>query len=71
LEETQRIIIDVEKAKWFELLQEPTLDLEIAGKEVSVVYIRIWTKQIGFQKFQFTTNGSHVSDTLGKKSYLP
>jgi len=67
MEETQIVNIEVEMAGWFELLQKPSLEVEIAGKDIAVVYFRIRAKQIGMKEFQVKARGSQMLGAIQKE----
>lgn len=67
LPESQIVRLEVEKADWFELLDEPTKELTIGANDISVVYFRVKATQFGRQPFKVTAWGSQMSDAIQKE----
>ena len=54
------------RSDWFELLDEPVKEIEIAANDITVVYFRIRALDFGSQPFQVTAYGSTMSDAIRK-----
>jgi len=67
LPEAQTVRLDLEQSGWFELLDEPMKEIEIAANEISVVYFRVKAVQFGLQPFKVTAIGSRMSDAIQKE----
>jgi len=66
LPESQTVRLEVEPDDWFELVDEPVKEIEIAASDISVVYFRIRALDFGSQPFQVTAYGSTMSDAIRK-----
>ncbi|MBE3037485.1 MAG: hypothetical protein IMZ62_01540, partial [Chloroflexi bacterium] len=67
LPEDQQVTLELEKADWFELLDEPSKSINIASNDISVVRFRIRALKPGSQPFKVTANGSKMSDAILKQ----
>lgn len=66
LPDKQTVRLELAPADWYELLDEPSKVIEIAGNDVSVVYFRVRAKSFGLQPFKVTAYGSKLSDAIQK-----
>ncbi len=66
LPDKQTVRLELAQADWYELLDEPSKAIEIAGNDVSVVYFRVRAKLFGLQPFKVTAYGSQLSDAIQK-----
>lgn len=66
LKESQTIRLEVEQAGWFDLLDEPTKQIDIGANDISVVYFRIRAKEFGKQSLKVTALGTSQSDAIQK-----
>ncbi len=66
LKAPQTVRLELEQAGWFELLDEPVKEIEVAAEEITVVYFRIRAVNFGRQPFQVTAWGSQMSDAIRK-----
>ncbi len=62
----QTVRLEVAPADWFELLDEPTKEMNIAANDVNVAYFRIRAKAFGSRPFKVTAYGSQMSDAIQK-----
>ncbi|MGC9521289.1 MAG: alpha-2-macroglobulin family protein [Anaerolineae bacterium] len=67
LPESQTVRLEVEGAAWFELLDDPVKEIQIAPNEIDVVSFRIRARDFGRQPFQVTAYGSAMSDAIRKE----
>lgn len=67
LSEAQTVRLDLEPADWFELLDQPSKELQIAANEINVVYFRVRARAFGRQAFKVTAWGSRMSDAIQKE----
>lgn len=67
LTETQTVRLELEQADWFELLDEPVKEIEIAANDITVVYFRIRALDFGQQALKVTAWGSRMSDAIQKE----
>jgi len=67
LPEDQQVTLELEKADWFELLDEPSKSINIASNDINVVHFRIRALKPGSQPFKVTANGSKMSDAILKQ----
>ncbi len=67
LAQEQGVRLEVAKAEWFELVDEPVKEITIAANEVSVVYFRIRATRFGIQQFKVTALGIKLSDAIQKE----
>lgn len=67
LTEAQTVRLELQQEPWFELLDQPVKELEIAANDIQVVYFRIRAAQFGLQPFQVTAYGSRMSDAIRKE----
>ncbi len=65
--EAQTVRLELDQAGWFELLDEPVKEIEIAANDITVVYFRIRALDFGQQAFKVTAWGSHMSDAIQKE----
>jgi hypothetical protein len=68
--EGQTVRLEVETAPWFDLLDEPVKEIEIAANDITVVYFRIRAEAFGRQPFQVTAYGSQMSDAIRKEVHV-
>ena len=59
--------LELAQADWFELLDEPVKEMNIAANDISVVYFRIKAVKFGSQPFKVTALGSQMSDAIQKE----
>ncbi len=64
LPEPQRLRLEVEQARWFELLSASGREIEIAPNDVTTAYFSIRVLDFGRQPFQVTAWGSAMSDAV-------
>ena len=67
LTEPQTVRLELEQADWFQLLDEPVKQIDIAANDISVVYFRIKAVDFGLQPFKVTALGSKMSDAILKE----
>lgn len=67
LSDPQSVQLTVEKMDWFELLDEPSKQMEIGANDISVVYFRVKAVQFGRRSFKVTALGSQMSDAIQKE----
>ena len=67
LPEPQTLQLEVEQARWFELLGAPSREIEIAPNDVTMAYFAIRVLDFGLQPFQVTGWGSAMSDAVRKE----
>ncbi len=67
LTEAQTVRLELEQGEWFELLDEPVKEIEIAANDITVVYFRIRALDFGQQVFKVTAWGSRMSDAIQKE----
>lgn len=67
LPEAQKVQLTVQPETWFELLDEPTKEIEIAANDIQVAYFRLRAVQFGQQPFQVTALGTRMSDAIRKE----
>jgi uncharacterized protein YfaS (alpha-2-macroglobulin family) len=70
LSESQTVKLELAQADWFELLDEPEKEIEIAGNDINVVYFRVRASQFGMQPFKVTAWGSKMSDAIQKEVHV-
>ncbi|MBN2547821.1 MAG: hypothetical protein JXB15_01585 [Anaerolineales bacterium] len=70
LAEPQTVQLELEQADWFQLLDEPVKQIEIAANDISVVYFRIKAVDFGLQPFKVTALGSKMSDAILKEVHV-
>jgi len=63
----QSVHLELEQAEWFELLDDPVKEIEIAASDITVVYFRIRALDFGQQAFKVTAWGSRMSDAIQKE----
>lgn len=66
LTEKQTVTLEIEKADWFEFVQDPQLSFEIEANEVAAAYVPIRVTGFGNYEFKITASGSHMSDAVLK-----
>jgi len=66
LPDSQSVHLELEKADWFDLLDESSKEITIAANDISVVYFHIRAKNFGNQPFKVTALGSQMSDAIQK-----
>jgi len=59
--------LELEQADWFELLDEPVKEINIAANDISVVLLPVKAVQFGQQPFKVTAWGSKMSDAIQKE----
>jgi len=67
LPEPQTLQLEVEQARWFELLGAASREIDIAPNDVTTTYFPIRVLDFGLQPFQVTGWGSAMSDALRKE----
>ncbi|NBD34832.1 MAG: hypothetical protein GVY30_02390, partial [Chloroflexi bacterium] len=67
LPEPQTLQLEVEQARWFELLGAASREIDIAPNDVTTAYFPIRVLDFGLQPFQVTGWGSAMSDALRKE----
>lgn len=67
LTEAQTVRLELDQADWFELLDEPVKEIEIAANDITVVFFRIRAMDFGQQAFKVTAWGSRMSDAIQKE----
>ncbi|MBN1148034.1 MAG: hypothetical protein JXA78_12320 [Anaerolineales bacterium] len=67
LEQPQTVRLELAQMDWFELLDEPVKQIEIAANDISVVYFRVRAVKFGRQPFKVTALGSQMSDAIQKE----
>ncbi|MGC9348920.1 MAG: alpha-2-macroglobulin family protein [Anaerolineae bacterium] len=67
LPESQAVRLEVAQERWFELMDEPVKEIEIASNDITVVYFRIRALDFGSRPFQVTAYGSRMSDAIRKE----
>lgn len=67
LPEPQTLQLEVEQARWFELLSASGREIEIAPNDVTRAYVPLRVLDAGRQTFQVTAWGSAMSDALRKE----
>jgi uncharacterized protein YfaS (alpha-2-macroglobulin family) len=65
--EPQSVRLELQQEDWFELLDEPVKEIDIAANDISVVYFRVRALDFGRQPFQVTALGSKMSDAILKE----
>ena len=66
LETPQEIQVEIEPASWFELLEEATTTVTIAGGDIGSAEFLIRPKQIGTQLVKITARSSEAADAVIK-----
>jgi uncharacterized protein YfaS (alpha-2-macroglobulin family) len=66
LQQSQNVRLELEKADWFDLLDESSKEINIAANDITVVYFKIRAKNFGNQPFKVTALGSQMSDAIQK-----
>src|SRR5262245_41252530 len=66
LPNSQSVRLELEQADWFELLDEPSKEINIAANDITVVYFHLRAKNFGNQPFKVTAFGSQMSDAIQK-----
>jgi hypothetical protein len=67
LKESQTVKLTMQKdefSKWYELMDEPVKNVELASGDVKAVYFRIRVKDIGVNKLCVIAEGSKMSDAI-------
>jgi uncharacterized protein YfaS (alpha-2-macroglobulin family) len=64
LDEPQTVTLSLDKAAWFEPLDETKLSLELAPREVRSVRFRLRAKQVGSQKLLVTARAAEIADAI-------
>jgi uncharacterized protein YfaS (alpha-2-macroglobulin family) len=67
LPEAQSVELRIESDDWFELLDEPTKELNIDGNDIQVAFFRIKATGFGRRGLQVTALGSRLSDAIRKE----
>jgi uncharacterized protein YfaS (alpha-2-macroglobulin family) len=67
LEQDQTVRLELEPMDWFELLDQPSKEIEIPANDISVVYFRVRAAKFGRQTFKVTAWGSQMSDAIQKE----
>jgi uncharacterized protein YfaS (alpha-2-macroglobulin family) len=67
LPEEQLVRLELAPADWYELLDDPVKEVNIAANDISVVYFRLRAARFGKQSFQVTAIGSRLSDAIQKE----
>jgi uncharacterized protein YfaS (alpha-2-macroglobulin family) len=66
LTQTQQVRLEITRADWFELMDDPAKTISIAPNDIDVVYFRIQAKQFGVGRLTVTGRGSVMSDAIAK-----
>jgi uncharacterized protein YfaS (alpha-2-macroglobulin family) len=64
--EEQTVELILEEADWFELQDDSTKQIQIAGNDIKVVYFRVKAIAFGDQDLMVTAIGSRMSDAIQK-----
>lgn len=67
LKEKQRVKVEIAREPWFELLDEPTRELELAPEQVTVAYFRVRVKEPGRHKLLVKAFGTKMSDAVRRE----
>jgi hypothetical protein len=74
LPEAQTVRLELQQQDWFELLDQPSKEVEIAANDISVVYFRVravdFSPAGGGSPFQVTAWGSKMSDAIRKEVHV-
>ncbi len=70
LPEPQTLQLEVEQARWFELLSAPGREIEIAPNDMTIAYFPLRVLNFGRQPFQVTAWGSAMSDAIREEVYV-
>ncbi len=63
----QKVRLEVTQEDWFELLDEPTKEIDLEKDEVSVVYFTITAKKVGWRTLTIHGFGSKMSDAIKRQ----
>jgi len=66
LAQVQQVRLEITRADWFELMDDPVKTISIAPNDIDVVYFRIKAKQFGMGRMIITGRGSAMSDAIAK-----
>ncbi len=66
LDESQRIQVEIEPEAWFELVDDDTVSVTVAGGDVGSAEFRIRPKAIGTQLLKVTARSSEAADAVIK-----
>jgi len=64
---SQTVRLELARADWFELLDQPAKDVTIGANDIGVVYFRIRARTFGLQQLKVTAVGSQMSDAIQKE----
>jgi uncharacterized protein YfaS (alpha-2-macroglobulin family) len=67
MSESQHVRLELADQGWFDLLDQPVKEMDIAANEISVVYFQVRARQFGLQAFKVTAIGSSLSDAIQKQ----
>jgi uncharacterized protein YfaS (alpha-2-macroglobulin family) len=67
LPKRQTVRLELDKADWFELLDEPEKEITIEANDIEVVYFRVRAVDFGRQPFTVTAYGPLMSDAIRKE----
>ncbi len=66
LDQPQSVLVQIEEAGWFELLDEPQKTVEIAAGDVGSVQFNISLKGLGFNDIKLTAQSTEAADAVVK-----
>ncbi|MEK6237116.1 MAG: hypothetical protein N2C14_20595, partial [Planctomycetales bacterium] len=67
LDSEQTVALSLDKADWFELLDEETKQLTIPSNDAKSVYFRVKATQVGRRRLQATARGTEFSDAVQRE----
>jgi uncharacterized protein YfaS (alpha-2-macroglobulin family) len=67
LAQTQQVRLEITRADWFELMDDPVKTISIGANDIDVVYFRIKAQQFGTGRITITGRGSVMSDAIAKE----
>lgn len=70
LPEGQTVLLELEPADWYELLDDASKEVEIPANEISVVHFRLRALDFGRHPVQVTAWGSQMSDAIKKEVHV-
>ena len=66
LDQPQRVLVQIEEADWFDLLDEPKKTVEIAANDIGGVEFKIRPNKIGINQIKVTAQSPKLADAMIK-----